>query len=286
MSRLGLGNGVVPARAAGPASERTLAPPAVSPDVYDEDYFLEVCAGSTEWRRSGGAESAGVYQGLARLAGIAPGETLVDIGTGRGELLVAALDAGAARAVGVEYSEAAVDLARRTLAASGVGDRAEVLLCDARAAPLPESSADVVTFCDVVEHLTPDELAAAFAEARRLLRPGGRAFVHTFPTRTIYDVTYRSLRLLLGRWRRWPRDPRNEYERVMHVNEQTRLSLRRALRSAGFTSVDVRLGDAVYVEFLPSERVKQLYRRLATHRLTRPLAVANLFATARKPEEA
>ena len=259
------------------------APPAVPPDVYDEDYFLDVCAGSKEWRASAGAEASGVYEGLVGLAGLAPGDTLIDIGTGRGELLVAALDAGATRAVGVEYSEAAVALARRTLAIRGVGDRAGVLHCDARAVPLPAGAADVVTFCDVVEHLTPDELADALGEANRLLRPGGRVFVHTFPTRTIYDVTYRTLRIVLGRWRRWPRDPRNEHERTMHVNEQTRSSLRRALHHTGFDPVDVWRGDAVYVDFLPGERAKHLYRRLAAHRPTRPLAVANLFASARKP---
>jgi ubiquinone/menaquinone biosynthesis C-methylase UbiE len=251
--------------------------------VYDEEYFLGVCAGSAEWRESAGADASGVYEGLVGLAGLTPGDTLIDIGTGRGELLVAALDAGAAGAVGVEYSEAAVALARRTLAVRGAGVRAEVLHCDARAVPLPDGSADLVTFCDVVEHLTPHELAHAFGEAHRLLRPGGRVFVHTFPTRTIYDVTYRTLRIVLGQWRRWPRDPRNEHERVMHVNEQTRSSLRRALRRTGFDPVGVWRGDTVYVEFLPGERAKHLYRRLAAHRPTRSLAVANLFATAQKP---
>lgn len=259
------------------------APPAVPPDVYDEDYFLDVCAGSKEWSASAGAEASGVYEGLVGLAGLSPGDTLVDVGTGRGELLVAALDAGAERAIGVEYSDAAVVLARRTIAARGAGERADVLHCDARAVPLPDGDADLVTFCDVVEHLTPTELSDALGEAYRLLRPGGRIFVHTFPTRTIYDVTYRSLRVVLGRWRRWPRNPRNEHERTMHVNEQTRSSLRKALRHAGFAPVEVWRGDAVYLDFLPGERARQLYRRLAAHRPTRPLAVANLFATAQKP---
>jgi ubiquinone/menaquinone biosynthesis C-methylase UbiE len=260
------------------------APPAVPPDVYDEDYFLGVCAGSNEWRASNGAAASGVYDGLVTLAGLRPGDVLVDIGTGRGELLVAALDAGASRAVGVEYSDAALGLARRTIAVRNVADRAEILHCDARAVPLPADTADVVSFCDVVEHLTPTELDAALLEARRLLRPGGRVFVHTFPTRTIYNVTYRALRLALGRRRRWPRDPRNEHERTMHVNEQTRSSLRKALRNAGFAPVRVWRGDVVYVDFVPGRHAKHVYRRLAAHRPTRPLAVADLFAIAQRPK--
>ena len=110
------------------------APPAVPPEVYDDDYFLKVCAGSEEWRESAGAEASGVYEGLIGLAGLRPRDTLIDIGTGRGELLVAALDAGATRAVGVEYSESAVALARRTLAgrgAPGYADRTRRLLLHA-----------------------------------------------------------------------------------------------------------------------------------------------------------
>jgi ubiquinone/menaquinone biosynthesis C-methylase UbiE len=260
------------------------APPVVPAEAYDEKYFLDVCAGSTEWSQSGGTESWGAYEGLVRLAGLRHDETLVDVGTGRGELLAAAVHAGASRAVGIEYSAVAVGLAQRTLQAQGAADLAEVLLCDARAIPLPSQDADLVTFCDVVEHMTRDELAAALAEARRLLRPGGRVFIHTFPTKTIYDTTYRVLRLVLGRWRRWPRDPRGEYERAMHVNEQSISSLRRALRRAKFTDIDVRLGSVVYLDFLPGARVRAIYRWLAGHRITRRLAIADLFATAYKTD--
>lgn len=261
-----------------------MRPPTVPSTVYDEDYFLEVCAGSTEWRRSRGTEIPGMYEGLIRAARVAAEEILVDVGTGRGELLVASIRAGAERAIGIEYSAAAMELARHTLSAHGVRDRAQVVVADARAVPLPARSADVVTLCDVVEHLTPDELSAALVEVRRLLKPGGRVFIHTFPTRTIYNTTYRTLRLLSCRWRRWPRDPRCEYERRMHVNEQTIRSLRHALRRAGFDGVDVRPGEWIHVEFLPSTRARNIYRRLAAHRLTRRLAVANLFAIAFRPE--
>jgi ubiquinone/menaquinone biosynthesis C-methylase UbiE len=257
----------------------------VPPDAYDEAYFLECCAGSAEWAASGGASPAGLYLGSLLRAGLRPGDVLVDVGTGRGELLAVAVEQGAARAIGVEYSPAAAALARRTLEVHGVGARAEVLEADARCLPLEDELADLVTLLDVVEHLAPAELDAVLGEARRVLRPGGRVFVHTMPNRTVYDVTYRLQRALRpGRWRSWPRDPRREVERRLHVNEQTVRSLRRALRRAGFDRVTVSLGEWVYCEFVPEEPARELYRRLARHRLTARFGVGDLWAEGTRPE--
>lgn len=251
--------------------------------AYDEHYFRHVCAGSEEWEASGGTQPAAVYAGCLARAGLRAGEVVLDIGTGRGELLAVAVRSGAARAIGVEYSPAAVALAERTIAACGVGDRAEVLGADARALPVEDECADLVTLLDVVEHLVPAELSATLAEARRVLRPGGRLLVHTMPTRTIYDVTYRIQRSLSGRRRRhWPPDPRNDWERRLHVNEQTRSGLRRSLRRAGFSQVRVSHGGWVHDDFVPDVRARRLYAALARHRLTASLGAADLWGEARR----
>lgn len=257
--------------------------PLVPPSEYDETYYREWCAGHEAWTGSEGAEIDPLYPGSLARAGLTPGEVVVDLGTGRGELLAAAVAQGAARAHGIEYSPAAVRLAERTLAAHGIEDRADVRLADARAVPLPDATASLVTLLDVVEHLSPPELAAALSEAHRLLAPGGRVFVHTLPSRTLYEVTYRLQRLARpGRRARWPRDPRVELERRMHVNEQTVGSLRRALLSAGFSDVSVEPGEWIHAAFVPDPRARALYHRLAAHRLTRRFGAADLWATARR----
>lgn len=263
-----------------------LAPPAVDPAAYDESYYRTWCGGFAEWVATEGAGVAGIYPGSLARAGLAPGEVLVDLGTGRGELLVCALAAGASRVVGVDYSPAAVNLARHTLDAHGAADRAEVLLADGRRVPVADGEADLVTLLDVVEHLTPEELTAVLGEAHRILRPGGRVFIHTFPTRTVYDVTYRWQRRLRPRRRRsWPADPRQEIERRLHVNEQTRRSLRTALRRAGFRPVRVATGEWVFDEFVPDPAARPLYGRLAAFRPTRHLGAADLWATAWRPPD-
>ncbi len=104
-----------------------LPPPVVPASAYDDEYYLGCCAGFLEWRTSQGSEMAALYPGVLERAGLRAGETLVDIGAGRGELIVAAAQRGAT-AVGVEYSEAAVELARRTLRAHGDPPRARIVL--------------------------------------------------------------------------------------------------------------------------------------------------------------
>jgi ubiquinone/menaquinone biosynthesis C-methylase UbiE len=270
----------------GSSDERSdgLPEPVVSPEVYTEEYFRECCAGAAEWNASDGAAVSSIYAGILRLARFRAGETVVDIGTGRGELLAVAVEQGAERAIGVEYSEAAVALAERTLAVHGVTDKAEVQLADARSVPIVENAADLVTMVDVVEHLAHAELGASLREARRILKPGGRIFIHTMPSRTLYDVTYKwQRRLVPGRSRRWPQDPRiHELEALMHVNEQTLGSLRRYLMDAGYSNVRVNVGRMVYTDFIPDEKAKRLYRVLAKLPVLNRFGIADLFAEGTK----
>ena len=260
-----------------------LGAPAVPASAYDEGYFLHGCMGADEWRESGGRRAAGLYEAMLRRASMHPGTRLLDIGTGRGELLVTALELGAEEAVGVDYSAAAIDLARRTLTAAGAPPAAMALRADARRLPVEDGRFDLVTMLDVVEHLSPSELALSLTEACRALRPGGAIFIHTMPNRLIYDVTYRLQRLRPGRRRRWPVDPRNELERRMHVNEQSPSTLRSAVRNAGFEAVRIGLGEWVYTEFVPESRPRSTYHRLARVPVLNRFAIADLYARGRRP---
>jgi ubiquinone/menaquinone biosynthesis C-methylase UbiE len=258
-----------------------LPPPAVSGAAYDEPYYLGACIGYGEWRASDGEQMSGRYPGVLALAGLRAGETLVDIGAGRGELIVCAGELGA-NAIGIDYSEAALALAKQTLAAHGNPAGVRILAADARALPLEDACADLVTMLDVIEHLTDAEQATAMVEVRRILRPGGRVLIHTMPNRLIYDITYRLQRAWHPGRRGWPRDPRNDYERQMHVGEQTRRSLRARLIAADLVEVDVRHGEMVYTDHVPDPRAHATYHRLAAHRMTRKFGRNDLWAWAVK----
>jgi SAM-dependent methyltransferase len=77
-----------------------------------------------------------------------------------------------ARLVGVDLSTAALTRASELAGAVGLGDRAEFHLGSFGATGLETASTDAVMSVDALQY-APDK-AAAFAEAARILRPGGR----------------------------------------------------------------------------------------------------------------
>lgn len=108
---------------------------------------------------------------LERLA-IETGHHVLEVGFGGGDLLVAALDAGAGQVTGVDISPDVVARARRRFAG-----RAGLTLREAQAIDLPladESADRVASLHNIYFWKDP---ARAFAEFARVLRSGGRLVV-------------------------------------------------------------------------------------------------------------
>jgi cyclopropane fatty-acyl-phospholipid synthase-like methyltransferase len=202
--------------------------PPVPSTLYDEAYF-ETCEGYGEFSASDGAELSARLQAAWDLADMHPGQVMLDLGCGRGEVLVWAASRGVC-AWGLDFSAAAVGIARQAAIANGVGDLVRIQ----RGA---DASFDRVLMLDLVEHLHPWELEGALRAVRRVLKPEGRLLVHTMPNLWYYRFgypLYRGLQRLRGQ--RLPANPRErfKYHAAMHVNEQDVLSLRANLRRAGF----------------------------------------------------
>jgi arsenite methyltransferase len=132
---------------------------------YDADRLAAVPEGAVE-------SFAGVGY-FFDLADLHAGECVVDLGSGSGmdAFYAAGLVGPSGRVYGVDFTPEQLDKARGLAAAAGLGNvdfregRIERL-------PLPDASVDCVISNGVI-NLCPDK-AAVFAEAARVLKPGGR----------------------------------------------------------------------------------------------------------------
>lgn len=106
----------------------------------------------------------------------AVGERVLDIGAGPGFLCAdLATQVGVTGAVvGLEPSAPMRELATQRMPPPGSA-RVEHVDGDATSLPFPDATFDAVTCTQVYEYV--DDMPAALAEARRVLRPGGRLFV-------------------------------------------------------------------------------------------------------------
>lgn len=107
------------------------------------------------------------------LAGLAPGDVVLDLGSGGGiDVLLSARRVGpTGKAYGIDMTDEMLALARENQRKAGV-DNVEFLKGELEAIPLPDSSVDVI-ISNCVVNLSTDK-DRALAEAFRVLKPGGR----------------------------------------------------------------------------------------------------------------
>ena len=132
------------------------------------------------------------------LAALAPGETVLDLGSGGGiDVLLSARRVGpTGKAYGLDMTPEMLELARRNQADAGVPN-AEFLAGTIESVPLPDASVDVI-ISNCVINLAADK-DAVLREAFRVLKPGGRFAVSDIVLlKPLPEPAQRAMRLWTG----------------------------------------------------------------------------------------
>jgi arsenite methyltransferase len=126
-----------------------------------------------------------VWAQLLSQAGLRGDERIIDLGCGRGAVLLMAaqlLPRGSATGVDIwrtfDQSGNNPEVTRRNAEREGVLDRIELLTADIRSIPLPDDSFDVIVSSLAIHNLSnPAARDEVIDEAVRLMRPGGTLFI-------------------------------------------------------------------------------------------------------------
>lgn len=233
----------------------------VSPELYDRNYYLTDNEGCREYAKGLDDHMHAKYVRALRLADPRPGQSVLDIGCGRGELVYYCAKRGA-RAFGIDYSAAAIDIARQTLQRLPSTAQAGADLGDVVTYPFKEQF-DAIFMIDIVEHMYDWQLTEAFARIHKILKPGGRLIITTpndyferilLPAKRIFNLPFMpakwGLRVLRGKYQPksfgefWSKCFRVRVDRASiaqtHVNVLTPPRLRTLLKDF---QADVRCED-------------------------------------------
>jgi demethylmenaquinone methyltransferase/2-methoxy-6-polyprenyl-1,4-benzoquinol methylase len=127
------------------------------------------------------------------VAGLKPGERVLDLAAGSGDLSVLHAEAVGAegRVICSDINASMLAVGRDRLTDAGQVGNVACVQCDAERLPFPAAQFDCVTIGFGLRNVT--DKARALAEMQRVLRPGGRALVLEFsrphaPLAPLYDL--------------------------------------------------------------------------------------------------
>lgn len=164
---------------------------AIAPS-YDLNNRLHSIGRDQAWRRA-----------AVRAVGMQPGDTVIDVACGTGDLALEFSRVGAGRVVGVDFTQGMLAVAVNKSARTR-GVQPTYVCGDATRLPVEEETAHVVSIAFGIRNVA--DPAEAIAQMHRVLRPGGRLVILEFstptwaPLRMLYTFYFRHVMPRTASW--------------------------------------------------------------------------------------
>ena len=172
-----------------------------------------------------------------------PGRMLLDLAAGTGDIGLAWLKRGGGPALLSDINPTMLERAYDRALSRGLIGGLSLLVADAERLPLPDGTVDRVSIAFGLRNCT--DKPAVLAEARRVLRPGGRFFclefsqMHVVVLQPLYEAWSFRVLPMLGRW------VARDAESYRYLAESIRTfpepeTLASMLQAAGFARIAIR----------------------------------------------
>jgi len=226
----------------------------VSPGLYSEEYFLIDNEGYEEYAKGLDTNIHPKFIKALNIANPQKGNTVLDLGCGRAELVYYAVKKGA-KALGIDYSEGAIKVAQNTIdkLPPEIKHLAKVEVADIVTYNFQEKY-DIIFMLEIAEHMHDWQLEEAFKKIKTILKKSGKLVIITpnyyyenylCPLKRIINIPGNlfkiPLRILRGKYK--PKGlkevlrkifrvklDRGQLNRDMHVNVTTRSKLKKLLK--------------------------------------------------------
>lgn len=250
-------------------------------NIYHDQYFLTQVEGFGEFSDFGGNydQLFSRYKLNIRHLDLKPTDDFLDIGCGRGEIVMYHKKNGGSVSVGIDFSESAILIAQNKN--NQLGLKCDFICCSFN--DIPETRQyDKILASEFIEHISKEEGELFIKKTLRLLKPGGRLLVHTHPNTIQRRYGYRLIRyfnfLLFKRLPLQQADTLDEHYKMYHLNEQNYFSLKNMAKRAGYTKYRVFYDSPE----LPKNSFKFYRRKIISHTFLRHLLLNDLILTAVK----
>ncbi|MDE7312169.1 MAG: class I SAM-dependent methyltransferase [Eubacterium sp.] len=155
---------------------------------YDEEYYLQDCGGFAEFQKFHGKRLDARLANMMYLVEPQDGDCILDIGCGRGELTYM-LSRYASKTVGIDYSKAAVAIAKKNFGKYQDRQNLRYECGDIMQLDQKEKYNKIV-MADVYEHIEAEVMEKLLQKIALLLTENGVLYIHTAPNLDYYEKVY------------------------------------------------------------------------------------------------
>ena len=232
----------------------------VDSNLYNHDYYMSNNVGYEEFKEGLKPDKINYkFRHAMQYCSFSSEKTVLDIGCGRGELVYYAAQKGCNKAIGIDYSSAAINIARSFAAKLDKNIRDRMIFLNKDVLKLSENEKfDYIFMIDVWEHMFDHQLTPLLSKINNLLKDNGFFIITTpngfyekflYPVKRIFNIPFNlikfPLRIVRGKWK--PKSAhdlirhifkikpfKNDFMDKTHINISTPYKVKRMLKNAGF----------------------------------------------------